>query len=182
MSQEHPKILQDNPLLSTRQAAEETGFHATHFNALLLNGKLPGTKDEKGRWQIKRSDLDNYLKSNDVKPRRPRKYTKRENQDGPPKTVSAQLEDALARIERLKSQVAQKNEEAEELNGKVENWRRKYQKTVEEYNKRIDDYVAHNSKLEKENTELKQDSKENLVFLRDLLKETMQLTYRPDSG
>ena len=95
----------EDRLLSTRQAAEASGLAQAHFNAQISAGNLPATKGEKGRWQIKQSDLDKYLNSRTVKPRRSKAFI--EAEAGKPETsLLTQLDEKKKEYDLLQAEHA----------------------------------------------------------------------------
>lgn len=172
-------VLQDaqQEYLGTREAGDLTGYHPTHFNSIILQGKLPATKDERGRWRIKKSDLEKYLASNAVKPRRDPKFTAKEE-----KAITSAAENV-----DLASQVTQQEKQIKHLSHELDtskviisdlkdvhavelaNSRRETAQTEEKLNRaktRIE-------RLKEENHELRLENNEHVNFLRTTIKDLL---------
>ena len=101
----------EDRLLSTKDAANATGFHQNYFNTLLVKGTIKGEKNEKGRWQFKQSELDKYLASNAVKPRRAKKFMDKDTDNKPAKSLFTQLDEKEKIISEKDARIAELNQQ-----------------------------------------------------------------------
>ena len=166
------KILQDERLLTTKQAGAASGFHPTHFNSQIIAGKIPATKDEKGRWQIKQSDLDKYLASKTVKPRRQNQFTKTDD-DKPETSLLTQLDEKTRKNQNLIA-------ELEASKRIIEDMTRKHATKLDEANRALTDKENELGRaknriegLKEENRDLKLENAEHTEFLRTTIKDLL---------
>ena len=170
------KILEDKQdrTLSTREAAEATDFHQTHINKLLVEGKLKGTKGPTGRWAIKQSDLDKYMASNEVKPRRSKKVTQLEAENKPPKTLFTQLDEKHKEVEDLKRQLqlsqAALKQEQEQANQQIEGLEAELVRVGGQNEKQ----ELRIKRLEDRNTTLEDQIYEHTQYVREVLKDVLK--------
>lgn len=156
----------EDRLLSTRQAAEASGFPQPHFNAQITSGKLPATKDEKGRWQIKQSDLDKYMKTASVKPRRSKAFIEAEA-GKPESSLLTQLDEKKKQYEMLQDEFnALKRITDEHENGHRQEIA-KIEKQVVELEKTKGIQAHKILSLEEENKDLRDQIYEHNQFLRE---------------
>ena len=173
---QQPKILEDTTIttLSVKEASEATGYHTSYISKLILEKKLPASKDDRNRWQIRTTDLDKYMQSGNVKPRRAREYTKHDENSAKPKTLVTQLDEAKAEIEHLKSEIEKNNKQyknsmalrdADIKNLKIEK---------SEWEQESNHLSARNEELKTETTELRamlmEQSKDMQEFMKDVIK------------
>ena len=159
-------------LLSTKQAAAASGFHQTHFNAVITDGKLPATKDERGRWQIKQSDLDKYLSSKTVKPRRPKEFTNKT--EGAETSLLTQLDEKDKEIQNLKLELDASKRVIDDLNIKYEDEIQDLTANISEVEGKLQRAKNRIEGLKEENAELRDENREHTGFLRSTLRELLQ--------
>ena len=168
-------VLEDKPqerLLTTKQAGAASGFHPTHFNSQIIAGKIPATKDEKGRWQIKQSDLDKYLASKSVKPRRQSQVVKAE-EGAPEKSLLTQLDEKDRKNKNLISELEASKRIIEDLT-------RKHSKQMEEQRRALSDSQNELGRaknriegLKEENREMKIELAGHTDFMRETIKDLL---------
>ena len=162
----------EDRLLSTKQAGAATGYHPTHFNAIILDGKLPATKDEKGRWQIKQSDLDKYLSTKSVKPRRSKDFTAQSaNSD---KSLLTQLDEKEKIIEALNADIDAMAHEIDNIKADTATQLRGLRTTISEGEAKLGRAKNRIEGLKEENADLREENREHTDFLRTTLKELLQ--------
>lgn len=165
-------VLQDKPedrLLSTRQAAAASGFHQTHFNSQIQAGNLPATKDEKGRWQIKQSDLDAYMKTKSVKPRRNKTYMQTSEAEGETSLLT-QLDEKKRKVQNLCDELEASKRIMEEMT-------RKHAKQMEEQRRALADSQNELGRAKNRIEGLKEENKEMKIELAghtDFMRETIK--------
>lgn len=89
---------------SVKEAAEACGLSDVYISNQIRDGAITASKDEKSRWQIKQSDLDKYLASKSVKPRKSAKFTAVAGDSG--KSLATLLDDEKTAHENLKTEHA----------------------------------------------------------------------------
>ena len=167
--------------LSTKDAAEATGFAQTHFNTLLVKGTIQGEKGENGRWRFRQSELDKYLKSNEVKPRRARKFTETDKDNQPATSLFTQLDEH-------KKLAEEKDQNIEVLTGQLNSAKSRYSnletKTaaqISDLQTQLDDKDLEIERLREEISYLQDDRKDllkeiftNTEFLRNNVRDVIQ--------
>jgi excisionase family DNA binding protein len=99
---------ENNSLLSTREAAEITGFSARHIQGMIKKGKLSASRDEGGNYLIDKSEFYRVF---------PDTHTKRSqaNNDNDSTRIVFEIE-----IQHLKEMLAEKNKQNEFLHKQLE--------------------------------------------------------------
>lgn len=167
-------ILEDvqERLLSTREAGQASGLHPTHFNSQILAGKLPATKDEKGRWQIKQSDLDAYLADRTVKPRRNKAFLTSE--DGKPETsLLTQLDEKNKKLSTLESELDASKRIIEDMKTTHARQLEDLRRAVSDGEDKLARAKNRIDGLKEENTELQLENREHTEFLRNTIKDLL---------
>ena len=166
-------MIETDRLLSTKQAAEASGFHQTHFNAIISDGKLPATKDERGRWQIKQSDLDKYLASKTVKPRRQKQYTNTGDVKSEASLLT-QLDHKTKAFENLQMELDSAKLLIEDNKAKHHVIVTDLRAAVAEGELKLQRAKKRIERIETENHDLRLEIKDHNDFLRTTLKEVLQ--------
>lgn len=160
-------------VLSTKGAAAATGFHQTHINKLLATGVLKGTKAENGRWSIKQSDVDEYMKSNKVKPRRPKAFLQKDEDGKPPKSLLTRLDEKDEEIQALKNELRNSKAAYQLLetdsNKDIEDLENALDKKDKEMKTLIEDMLT----LKTRNNDLETEIREANQFIRDTHREVL---------
>ena len=159
-------------LLSTKQAGAATGYHPTHFNAIILDGKLPATKDDRGRWQIKQSDLDKYLSTKSVKPRRSKDFTAKSADSE--KSLLTQLDEKEKIIQALNADIDAMAHEIDDLKADNTEQLRSLRTSIADGEAKLGRAKNRIEGLKEENAELREENREHTQFLRTTLKELLQ--------
>lgn len=168
-------VLEDTPeerLLTTKQAGAASGFHPTHFNSQIIAGKIPATKDEKGRWQIKQSDLDKYLASKTVKPRRQKQFMTTEENE-PETSLLTQLDEKDRKVKNLVSELEASKRIIEEMTRKHKTKMEEMTRAVAEKENELGRAKNRIEGLKEENRDLKLENAEHTSFLRDTIKDLL---------
>ena len=160
-------------LLTTREASAATGYHATHFNAVILSKQLPATKDEKGRWQIKQSDLDEYLASKSVKPRRAKPYIKAES-DKPEKSLLTQLDEKEKEVKNLQFELAASGRAIDDLKTQHSQKVDDLQVAISQAEERLQRAKNRIERLKEENNDLRIENLDHIKFMRETLTDLLQ--------
>lgn len=170
-------ILHDAPkerLLSTREAAAASGFHQTHFNSQIVGGKLPATKDEKGRWQIKQSDLDAYLANKSVKPRRSKEFIKKGEEAKPEKSLLTQLDEKETRLKSVTVELEAANNAMKDLKEKHAAEIQGMRTAISEGEDKLARAKNRIEGLKEEVAGLTLENREHTEFLRTTIRELLQ--------
>ena len=96
--------------LSVKEASETTGYSDVYITKLINEKKIKAVKGERGRWQIKVSELERWMNTRGVKPKRAEVTQKFDKPGQPEKTIHTRLAEALDEISKLKAN--QENETA----------------------------------------------------------------------
>lgn len=99
---------ENNSLLSTREAAEISGFSARHIQNIIKKGKLSATRDEGGNYLIDKSEFYRVF---------PDAHTKRTETNSGDDGTRTVLE---MEIQHLKEMLAEKNKQNEFLHRQLE--------------------------------------------------------------
>ena len=156
---------------SIKEAAAHMGYHASYVTKMVAENTLPATKNEKNRWEIKREDIEAFMKNRTVKPRRAKELSKFESDDEDPKTVLTLLEEAHAEITRLEKEVNQKDR------GLTDELKRREQeitllrKQVEDAEREATFYRENSESMRSEIDQLREKDAEHSKFMRDLIKD-----------
>ena len=161
-------------LLSTRQAAEASGYHQTYFNSQIVAGKLPASKDEKGRWQIKQSDLDKFLASKSVKPLRSKEITKYDDDNAPAKSLLTQIDEKEKKIKDQQFELEASKRIIEDLKSKHDEQITEFRHAVSEGENKLNRAKNRIENLKTENQDLKEENREHTDFLRTTIKDLLQ--------
>lgn len=167
----NPEKPAEQQTFSIKEAAAFTGYHVSHITKVVSDKILPAKKDERSRWAIKRSDLDDWMKTKTVKPKRTTEYTRFEKDNDDPKTILTLLEEAHDEIERLGKEVGAKD------NGLADELKRREQELII-LRKQVDDaeseaafYRENNENMKTEMAQLREADRDNTKFMRELIKD-----------
>ena len=167
-------------LLTTRQASAATGFHQTHFNSIILAGTLPASKDEKGRWQIKQSDLDKYLSSKTVKPKRDKKFNSADP-DKPETSLYTQLDEKNHVITEKEKLIADLRDQLSAVKSTFKELQTQTSEEINDLQHQLDDKDSEIAKIENQIEELTENNKklldqifENGEFLRNTIRQFVE--------
>ena len=167
--------------LSTKDAAEATGFAQTHFNTLLVKGTIQGEKGENGRWRFRQSELDKYLKSNEVKPRRARKFTETDKDNQPATSLFTQLDEhkKLAdekdqHIEILTGQLNAAKSQHSAKEAKTTNQINDLQSKIKEKTREIEQLREEIAELHEDKRQLLDEIFKHTEFLRNTVKDVIR--------
>lgn len=161
-------------LLSTRECSAASGYHQTHFNSQIQAGKLKATKDEKGRWQVKQSDLDKYLSDKTVKPRRKPAFTEGAAGEGNEKSLLTQLDEKTKAYENLQLELGSAKQVIDELKSKHSDQITEFRKTISELEKKLEIRGRKIERLEALNDDLQDRVDENQNYLKETLNNVLQ--------
>lgn len=99
---------ENSSLLSTREAAEISGFSARHIQNIIKKGKLSATRDEGGNYLIDKSEFYRVF---------PDTHNKGNTENGDEDSTRTVLE---IKIQHLKEMLAEKNKQNEFLQRQLE--------------------------------------------------------------
>lgn len=161
-------------LLTTKEASEATGYHTSHFNALIRDKTLPAEKDEKGRWQIKESDINKYLASPRVKPRRAKEYI--DGKAGPRPDVSL-----LTQLDLKEKELQKAIRERDDALNRIEDLKKHqleaagvHARELDELKRRYDARGRKVDRLENENDALNEKVEEHQEYLKTVLNDVLK--------
>ena len=163
----------DEKYLTTRDASEATGYHASHFNNIILQGKLAATKDESGRWQIKQSDLDQYLATKSVKPRRDKKYITAKS-DKPETSLLTQLDVKTKELENVQMELDAAKRILEDTKAKHLHEIETFRTAIKESENKLSRAKNRIESLKEENDSLYQENLGHVEFLRTSLSDLLK--------
>ena len=171
----------EDRMITTRQAADATGYHQNHFNKLLGEGTIKGHKTENGRWQFAQSELDRYLASHAVKPKRHKKYMDKDADNKPAVSLLTQVDQKDKKIAELYEVIKQLKTESQVSNRVLEDTKAQHAKqlkdlqaNVNETEKRFKQAEKRIAGLEEENNNLASENLDHVQFLRDTLADVLK--------
>lgn len=161
------KVLEDDPLLTTKEAAEASGFQANHFIFQITQGNIKAQKDDRGRWQIRNSELNRYLQTKTVKPQR--QFPKTQTAEIPETSLLTQLTDTKKQLDIVRAEVAASTRIIEGLEKSYEDMEKDYQAQIADNTRRLE---ARKNTIERQKTEIESLQIENqghVDFMRSTL-------------
>lgn len=171
-AQKIEKVLEDDPQLTTKEAAEASGLQANHFIFQINQGNIKGSKDERGRWLIRNSELNRYLQTKTVKPKR--QYNKAPNKDIAETSLLTQLTEQTKENEILSAELGASRRLVDDLEASHERVCKDYEAQIADNVRRLE---ARKNTIERQKAEiesLKIENNGHTEFLRTTLSDLLK--------